>query len=174
MNAKNQISIFIVDDNKVFRLALKADIEATFKNIPITIYSFETGEACMKEFNQKQPQVIILDYNLNSMFQKAANGIQVLGWIKKENEEANVIMLTSIDDIEIALKAFHHGASDYVVKTETKFKKINYSLFNLFKMIQAKNDAKKYKYLSIGLSLCITFLIGAVVAIQILEPSLLK
>jgi hypothetical protein len=47
--------------------------------------------------------------------------------------------------MDIAIKSFKHGASDYVVKTETQFMKINYSLLNLFKMVKAKSEAKRYK-----------------------------
>jgi hypothetical protein len=39
MDIKNQINIFIVDDNKIFTLALKAGIEITFKHLLIKIYS---------------------------------------------------------------------------------------------------------------------------------------
>jgi len=145
MNKKNQINIFIVEDNKVFTMALKADIETSFANMPIQVHSFETGEACMKIFKEVKPQVVILDYLLNSRSPNAADGIKILDWIKKVNNDTNVIMLTSDDKIDIAIKSFMHGASDYVVKTETQFKKINYSLLNLFKVMKAKSDARMYK-----------------------------
>lgn len=167
------INIFIVEDNKIFMLALKADIEQSFAKLPIKIHSFETGEACMKEFKNVQPQVVILDYHLNSHTPGAADGIKVLDWIKKENPNTNVIMLTSEDNIDIAVKSFQHGASDYVVKTETKFKKINYSLFNLFKMMVAQSTAKKYKSWLVTFLLCISVLIAGVVAIAIFYPNIL-
>ena len=174
MKIKNQTNIFIVEDNKLFAHALKADIENSFPNKQIKIHSFETGETCMDKFKEEKPEVVIIDYHLNSKYSDAANGIQVLDWIKKENPETNVIILTSDDHCDIALKSFKHGACDYVVKTETKFRKINYSLFNLFKVMEAKADTTRYKILLAGLSLCIALLIGGIIAIQIFEPSLLK
>jgi DNA-binding NtrC family response regulator len=174
MNAKKPINIFIVEDNKVFLLALKADIESAFGNIPIKIHSFETGETCMKKFHDEKPQVVILDYNLNTKYPQAADGLKVLDWIKKEDADTNVIMLTSEDDIDIAVKSFKHGASDYVVKTETKFRKINYSLSNLFKMMEAKNDARKYKKVILGIVMCFTVFVVGVIAIQIFNPALLR
>lgn len=167
MNINNQINIFIVDDNKIYSLALKADIENAFEGMPIVIHLFETGEKCMEIFMEIRPQVVILDYNLNNKYPDAANGIKVLDWIKKENKETNVIMLTNDDNIDIALKSFHQGASDYIVKTETQFKKINYSLLNLFKMMEANSYATKYKHLFIGILLCTALLAGAVIAIQV-------
>jgi DNA-binding NtrC family response regulator len=175
MDKKNKITIFIVDDNKVFTLALKSEIEVAFKDVcRIEVQAYETGEACMKKFNEEKPQIAILDYHLNSKNPAAADGIQVLDMIKKANKDTNVIILTSDDNIDIALKSFHHEASDYVVKTETKFKKINYSLFNLIKVSEAKDETKIYKYVSLLLSVFIALVVGAVVAITIIKPSLLK
>ncbi|MES2140997.1 MAG: response regulator [Bacteroidota bacterium] len=164
---KNQINIFIVDDNKVFSLALKADIENIFSKMSIKVYLFETGEKCMRRFLQVMPEFVILDYYLDSKDMTADNGIKILDWIKKENGETNVIMLTSDDHIDIALESFKHGASDYIVKTETQFKKINYSLLNLFKIIEEKSYAKNYKWLIVALFLGIGMLITGIVAYQI-------
>ena len=174
MNNKKRINIFIVDDNKVFTLALKADIESSFVNMPVMVHTFETGEACMEKFNEIKPQVVILDFHLTNKNSDENDSIKVLDRIKKENYHTNVIILTVDDNIEIALKSFRHGASDYVVKTETAFRKINYSLLHLFKMMEAKNDAKRYRRMVIGLVLCVAVVIIVVVAIQIFDPSYLN
>lgn len=131
MNIKKQINIFIVDDNKIFSLALKAAIEIAFENLKIEIHSFETGEKCMEEFMEVVPDLVILDYYLNSKSSEAADGLQVLEKIKKDYKETSVIMLTSNDHIDIALKSFHYGASDYVIKTESQFEKIKNSISNI-------------------------------------------
>lgn len=145
MKTKKPINIFIVEDNTVFALALKADIETAFVNKPVKVHTFETGEICLEMFDQEKPKIVILDYHLNSKFIGAADGIKVLDWIIKKNKETFVIMLTTDDNIEIAIKSFHYGASDYVVKTETQFKKINFSLLNFFRVIEAKSELLKYK-----------------------------
>ena len=163
---KDQINIFIVEDNEVFRIALKSDIETAFSEKSLAIHTFETGEAAMQKFKTVKPQVVILDYNLDSKVQKAANGIAVMDLIKKEDPETNVILLTSEDSLSIATTAFKHGASDYVVKTETKFAKINFSLANLFRKIDADADAKKSKLLSVILFFGIALVIIAMFAFQ--------
>jgi len=143
MNDKNKINIFIVEDNKVFALALKADLENAFENMPIQIHLFETGETCMQKFNEENPQIVILDYHLNGKNPDAADGIKVLDWIKEENNETFVVMLTADDDVDIAIKSFQHGASDYVVKSDTQFKKITFSLLNFFEIIKEKSYSAK-------------------------------
>lgn len=145
MLVKKQITIFIVEDNKTFALALKIDIERAFVNMNIKIHLFETGEACIEKFKWENPQVVILDYHLNNKYPDAIDGIKVLDWIIKEKSEAFVIMLTHEDDINIAIKSFQHGASDYVVKSDSQFRKITFSLLNFVKIMRAKSDAAKYK-----------------------------
>jgi DNA-binding NarL/FixJ family response regulator len=172
MNTKNKINIFIVEDNEVFALALKANIETAFPNKPIMVHIFESGETCIEKFKKEKPQVVILDYNLNSTNPDAVDGIKVLVWIKRENPETNVIMLTNNDNIDIATKSFRNGASDYVVKTETQFRKINNSLFNLFRIMEAKSAAIKFKYLFFISLLVIMLVVVAAIAIQIFAPSI--
>lgn len=161
MKPQNKINIFIVDDNKVFTLALKTDIATLLGDLPIKIHSFETGEDCMKKFREEKPVVVILDYHLNSKFPNAADGIKILKLIKEQNDDTQVIMLTSNDHIDIAEKSFEAGAFDYIVKTETQFKRINSSLINVFNMMEAKQEARTYK------RLFITFIIIAILALTV-------
>jgi serine phosphatase RsbU (regulator of sigma subunit)/CheY-like chemotaxis protein len=144
VDTQEYINIFIVDDNTVFSLTLKGAIEIAFKDAFIKVHSFETGENCLEEFVRVKPELVILDYHLNSINPGAANGLKVLGKIKKHNSKISVIMLTSNDDIDVALKSFHHGATDYVVKTETQFKKIINSVSTLFanKELASQNEEK--------------------------------
>ena len=172
MKKINQINIFIVEDNKVFTIALKANIETAFAKKNIKIHSFETGEECMEQYIREKPQVVILDYHLNSLSPKATNGIRILNWIKKKNYDTNVIMLSSDDNIEIAIESFKHGASDYVVKTETQFHKINYSLYNIFKIIEAKSETKNFKFAFVIVLCLFTLLVAGAITIHLLNPFL--
>lgn len=173
MKTNKEISIYIVEDNKVFAMALKADIETSFTDNLINIQIFGNGEQAMIKFIEEKPQIVILDYHLDNMKPDAANGVKVLDWIKNENNETYVIMLTRDDNIDIALQSFKHGASDYIVKTDTQFRKIIFSLFNIFKMMEGKRNVKTYKNIVIGICLSVALLVGGVVAIQIFDPSIL-
>jgi DNA-binding NtrC family response regulator len=159
MSKKKSITLFIVDDNTLFSLALKADIETVFEDMSLNIHLFETGEKCMEQFKHLKPDVVILDYNLNTKVPHAANGLQVLDLIKKAMPETNVIMLTSEDSIDLAVKLLEHGAFDYIIKTETKFKKINYSLVNMFKTIDAKAYKLMYQQSMIGFVICFSLMV---------------
>ena len=172
--AQNPVTIFIVDDNEVFVRALKADIETTFIKMPLTIHSFTDGESCMRKISEEKPQVVILDYHLNGNNPKAVDGITILARIKKENEETNVIILTGDDHIDIAIKSFKHGASDYIVKTETQSQKIKYSLINIFKIIEAKSEAKGYQHLLIAGIVAVSLMVGGFAAALVFAPWVFK
>jgi DNA-binding NarL/FixJ family response regulator len=147
VNTSESIHIFIVDDNKTFAITLKSAIEVAFNEILLKIDLFETGERCLEKFATVQPELVILDYYLNSKSPGAANGLEVLGKIKKRNPETGVIMLTSNDHIDVAVKSFNHGASDYVVKTDKQFKKIISSIYKLLskrKMMLQNNKKDQY------------------------------
>lgn len=136
MKIKSHMDIFIVDDNKIFSIAIKAYLENEFNSILIKVHLFETGEKCMLTFMDVIPELVILDYQLNSNSPLAMNGLQVLNKIKHNNIDTRVIMLTSNDHIDTALQSFHYGASDYVVKTENPFRKINDSISKIFAKIE--------------------------------------
>lgn len=128
MNLSGQINIFIVDDNKVFLLGLKAYIEGSFKEKLIRIYTFDTGEKCLESLTEIMPDLVILDNQLNNEITDAASGLEILSKIKIQEPLTSVIMLTNDEHIDIALKSFHLGASDYVVKTASTFNTINLSI----------------------------------------------
>ncbi len=160
------IKIFIVEDNDVFALTLKADIENYFDNLLLNIQLFKTGEESWEKFRTEKPHVVILDYNLNSKISDASDGSEVLVWFKRENPEVKVILLTSEDSTDIAIQSFRNGAFDYVVKNEAQFKKIHISLFNVFNVVRLENETSTYKNIVIGIVLSLAVLLGGMAAIR--------
>ena len=143
----NKINIFIVDDNKIFSLTLKGVIDEAFKNLPVAIHLFETGETSLDKFNQLKPEVVILDYYLNGKSIGAFDGLQVLDKIKLNFHKTNVIMLTSNNHIDTALKSFHFGAIDYVIKIDNYLEKIIEAISKIFMnkeiALQSEMNAKQ-------------------------------
>ena len=111
--------IFIIDDDAMFTEQLKDYIT---RQIPHQIVSFPTGEDCLKEINEK-PDVIILDYFLNSTKENAANGLEILDVIKDHFPSIRVIMLSSQTTYAVNIKTLQKGTK-YVIKDEYAFEKI--------------------------------------------------
>jgi len=113
--------IFIVDDDIMLTEALSDYLS---RDKPHEITCFHTGEECLKELH-KQPDIIILDYHLNSVQKDAANGLEILQVIKKNYPNISVIMLSSQEHYGVAMKTIIKGAEQYVIKDEEAFKVIS-------------------------------------------------
>ena len=85
-------TIFIVDDEPLLSEMLTDYLKGQYENF--NIVSFPTGEACLQSLD-KQPDAVVLDFHLNSKEKDAANGIDILRELKKQNHDLPVIMLSS-------------------------------------------------------------------------------
>jgi DNA-binding NtrC family response regulator len=128
MSSEKKILIFLVDDDALFLKSL--EIEFT-QNTQSIIKTYATGEQCIEDLSQK-PDVIILDYYLNSVDKEAINGLETLSRIKTSNPVIPVIMLSSQDKIEVAVNCMKHQAYDYIVKSETAFIRLQKTITTIF------------------------------------------
>ena len=112
--------IFVVDDDDMLSMALEDYLERKSDH---EIHLFNTGEDCLAHL-EEQPDIIILDYNLNSVKKDAANGLIILEAIKKMNDNIKIVMLSSQEASWIILQTIKMGAAEYVVKDESAFEKI--------------------------------------------------
>lgn len=138
MDNNHKIKLFLVDDDALYLKSLEIDF---LQQADFDIETFETGEECLNHLSHN-PDIIILDYHLNGIHENAMNGIETLDKIKSFNPEIPVVMLSSQDKIEVAIDCMHHKASDYVVKSETAFlrlQKIITTIFSYNKMEKAVN-----------------------------------
>jgi DNA-binding NtrC family response regulator len=127
MNEK-KILLFLVDDDALFLKSLEIEFAETTES---AIKTFATGELCLDNISQN-PDVIILDYHLNSVDKNAINGLETLDKIKTINPLLPVIMLSSQDKIEVAVNCMKHQAYDYIVKSETAFIRLQKAITTIF------------------------------------------
>lgn len=69
------------------------------------------GEEAVLFYNEKQPDIVLLDINM-----PIKDGLAALGEIKGNNSNAVVIMLTSLSDMATIQAALDLGASQYIRK----------------------------------------------------------
>jgi two-component system OmpR family response regulator len=140
MNHNSKIKIFLVDDDKVFLKSLEIEFQQ-HSNFEILTYS--TGEICLQHISE-MPDIVILDYHLDGVDKEAMNGLETLDEIKLFNKDIPVIMLSSQDKIEVAVSCMHHLASDYVVKSETSFIRLQKIITNIFDYKKIKKELNWY------------------------------
>ena len=116
-----QPTIFIVDDEPLLTEMLVDYLSEQYAGF--NLRSFATGEECLKHLHEG-PDAVVLDYYLNSKERDAANGIDILKEIKKENKALPVIMLSSQKSYTTAAKTIMYGAVHYVVKGQDAFEEI--------------------------------------------------
>lgn len=100
------VKILVVEDDEMINQVITEFLRE--KNYEVI--SVKDGEDALKEFDDHQIDLLLLDIMLPSI-----SGVEIL---KKVRSKSNVpvIMLTAIDDEYTQLVSFNHLISDYVVK----------------------------------------------------------
>jgi NarL family two-component system response regulator LiaR len=102
------ISIFIVEDIELTRLALKTVL--THSNFRL-VGEATDGITALRLLTERQPQVVLMDIGLPGM-----DGIQVTRQLKATEVDSRILMLTSHEDATEILEAFWAGADSYCLK----------------------------------------------------------
>jgi len=72
MSKDKKVKLFLVDDDAMYLKLLEIEF---IQSADFQVESYATGEVCIKNLSQ-EPDIIILDYNLNSVDKSAMNGLQ--------------------------------------------------------------------------------------------------
>lgn len=140
MKNENKIKLFLVDDDAVFLKLLEIEF---LEHADFEIETFATGELCLENISHN-PDVIILDYYLDGINRDAMNGLDTLDKIKDFNPDIPVVMLSSQDKIDVAINCMHHKATDYVVKSETAFMRLQKIIDTIFKYKKMEKQLNWY------------------------------
>jgi len=124
----SKILLFLVDDDALFLKSLEIEFADNTESV---LKTYTTGELCLENISQN-PDVVILDYHLNSINKNAISGLETLDRIKKVNQAIPVVMLSSQDKIEVAVNCIKHQAFDYIVKSETAFIRLQKTITTIF------------------------------------------
>ncbi len=137
---EKKIKLFLVDDDAMYLKLLEIEF---LQHADFTIETFATGELCIANLSHK-PDVVILDYHLDGIDKSAMNGIETLDKIKGFNADIPVVMLSSQDKIEVAVDCMLHKASDYVVKSETAFVRLQKTITTIFQYKKMEKELSWY------------------------------
>jgi two-component system NtrC family response regulator len=100
-------TILLIDDDQSLRRVTEYNLsEAGFDLI-----TAGSGQQGLKLFSKNNPALVITDVKLGDM-----DGLEVLAAIKRESPETPVIVITAFGSIEMAVKAMHEGAFNFITK----------------------------------------------------------
>lgn len=113
MEKNSPVRIFIVEDNEMFAETLKVSLEMH----GFDVRKFNSGEEMISEW-EEDPDIILLDYYIESQLGVAMNGEKILRFIRRISKSLPVVVLTSNTDIGEATRMLKLGAIDFIVKDD--------------------------------------------------------
>src|ERR1700744_5619068 len=89
---KNQKTgiVFIIEDNATYSKTVEAFIKANFNEVN-NVRIFPVGETCLPELD-KNPDIIIVDYLLNSKYFDAESGLEIIKKIRSQSPNVSIIV----------------------------------------------------------------------------------
>jgi two-component system OmpR family response regulator len=112
--------VFIVDDDPLYRELLGAHLKK--HDLKVQLYS--SGTLCLENLYQ-QPDLILLDFNLNETGSAFPTGKEIFNHIKFTNPDIKVIMISNQDSGKVVLELIQSGVRDYIEKDSNVFKNLD-------------------------------------------------
>ena len=106
-NAPTEAEILVVEDDPILLELTSSAIE----DMGFSVRSAASAEAADQWMSAGELDLVLLDIDLPRI-----NGVEFLEWALAKQPELSVIMLTGMNDPELALRCLDHGARTYLVK----------------------------------------------------------
>ena len=160
MEPTTKSPVFIVDDDSLYLKVLKHKLE---QEPNIEVSTFSGGESALKNMAMK-PEVVLLDYNLNSDNPDGKSGLDTLQQIKNMSPDTKVVMISGYDNVDYVVNSFKMGASDYILKNALAPGKAYLTINKLLHKIHAGAEDRMY---SKGVKMML-MIVGIIFAVSIL------
>lgn len=98
--------ILVVDDELGVRESFNSFLEDEY-----TVSLASDGEEAIEKVKRESPHLVILDLRLPKL-----GGLEVLRIIRELSRNSGIIVISGINEVEMAVKAMKLGASDYLLK----------------------------------------------------------
>lgn len=125
------LRILIIDDHRLVRDGIKTMLETQSDNYNFDISEAESGEEAIAIIQQKEFDIILVDYQLPVM-----NGAQTVKEILTRKPKAKILALSNYDEYAYITNMIKVGVKGYVLK--------NISPNELIKAIETILQGKKY------------------------------
>lgn len=120
--------IYVIDDDEWYVELMAMRLQ---KNPKYQVKTFTTGEAMLENLTTV-PDLIVLDYNLNSTNPDAKNGQEIMQDLLDKKYHIPTILLSGIEDVSTAVNLLKFNASDYIVKGDNALDDLEKSIEKVF------------------------------------------
>lgn len=123
--------ILVADDQPIVLKSLTHILnEAGFE-----VHSTNNGKSAIEIFDAKKPNLVMID-----LYMPIKSGFDVIDYIRNEKKSKTpIIIMSGINDDATILKAFNHGANDYIEKPLG----LNQVVIRIKKMLKLPSDFGK-------------------------------
>lgn len=132
--------ILIVDDDRDILETARMFLKQEFSHVQIE----ENPQRINALVRSAEYDVILLDMNFKIGVNDGEEGFFWLGEILKTDPQAVVILITAYGEVDLAVKAMKHGATDFVLKP-WKNQKLLGTIMAALQLRQSKKEVEKLK-----------------------------
>jgi CheY-like chemotaxis protein len=162
MERKNKTTVFLVEDNDFFAKTLAIFL----RNKGYEVQTFASGEEMISSW-EEDPDIILLDYYIETRQGVAMNGDKILHFIRRISKNLPVVILTSNEDISEATTMLKKGAVDYILKDNELQHNLEKTLVQILEARQlrqeiSENRLKIKKYRQRFVIICLVLALAAV------------
>jgi DNA-binding NtrC family response regulator len=163
MDKDKRMLIYIVDNDADHAQQINNHLNK-FKDFEYK--NFTSGQDCLNHLDN-DPDIIIVDYPAGATREDTERGSNLLREIVSKKPETDVVIISPTDSNDHALEMVKYGASDYVVRNESEFVRLENTLYSIIRKRKLLKELKSYKTATIILGiLLIIAAIGLVVMFQ--------
>lgn len=155
--------IYIVEDSPFvqdmveFTLKLESECE---------VRKFSGVDDVLKALDKRQPDIMILDYDLDRDHFQAPNGLDMLRHLTRLKLKIPTIVLSGQNDKSLAVKMIKQGAIDYVSKNEDTFlDQLTASYHRVLQLLQLNAELKDRQSQQFKVLKNAVLILGAVVCV---------
>lgn len=135
-------TVFIAEDDEMFAQMIAVFVE---RNSEFEAVTFQTGEALM-ECIDENPDIVILDHNLNDLDPRMMNGIDVLQKLNSDRPTIPVVVFSGQEQIDTAVDLISSGACDYINKHDpSAFELLDSTLQDILNVKAEKSEFAELK-----------------------------
>ncbi|WP_238652639.1 response regulator [Paenibacillus piscarius] len=102
--------VMIVEDEMLVRIGLKNSVEWSKFDLEVTA-DFPDGQAAWDYYEREKPDVVITDICMPKM-----DGMELIANIRKTDKDTRVVVLSCLEEFELARKALALDVSSYILK----------------------------------------------------------
>jgi DNA-binding response OmpR family regulator len=107
MTTESPIRLLFADDDAGIRFVVRDQLTPE----GFDVHTAEDGREAMERLLENTYDIVLLDIKMPEK-----DGLEVLKFMREKNIRPRVIMLTAVEDINVAIQAVKLGANDYITK----------------------------------------------------------